>query len=189
MLTNVIFLVLENFTNSDRTPPYIDTYPQLFPNFGNYGKNALSLSHTLLTDGTMQVMMARRMLACAGPENFSDDFVIGDKLGEGAYAKVFKAISVVRQGSAAPPEEGGGASMSPSPAQYAVKRIARKDLTEEDERSVYDEVGVYVCMRGGVVLGGRSVRSMLLLSLVAVVCLLLSLPLALMISHNFGGPY
>ena len=27
-----IFLVLENFTNSDRTPPYIDTYLQLFPN-------------------------------------------------------------------------------------------------------------------------------------------------------------
>ena len=40
-LTNLIFLVLGNFTNSDRTPPYIDTYLQLFPNFGNYGKNAL----------------------------------------------------------------------------------------------------------------------------------------------------
>ena len=38
MLTNVIFLLLENFTNSDRTPPYIDTYLQLFPNFGNFGK-------------------------------------------------------------------------------------------------------------------------------------------------------
>ena len=36
--TNLIFLLLENFTNSDRTPPYIDTYLQLFPNFGNYGK-------------------------------------------------------------------------------------------------------------------------------------------------------
>ena len=41
MLTNVIFLLLENFTNSDRTPPYIDTYIQLFPNFGNFVKNAL----------------------------------------------------------------------------------------------------------------------------------------------------
>ena len=41
MLTNLTFLVLENFTNSDRTPPYIDTYLQLFPNFGNYGKNPL----------------------------------------------------------------------------------------------------------------------------------------------------
>ena len=38
MLTNLIYLILENFTNSDRTPPYIDTYLQLFPNFGNYGK-------------------------------------------------------------------------------------------------------------------------------------------------------
>ena len=41
MLTNLIFLVLKKFTNSDRTPPYIDTYLQLFSNFGNYGKNAL----------------------------------------------------------------------------------------------------------------------------------------------------
>ena len=42
MLTNLIFLVLENFTNSDRTPPpYIDTYLRLFPNFGDFGKNAL----------------------------------------------------------------------------------------------------------------------------------------------------
>ena len=41
MLTNLIFLLLENFTNSDRTPPYIDTYLQLFPNFGKIGKNAL----------------------------------------------------------------------------------------------------------------------------------------------------
>ena len=42
MLANLIYLVLENFTNSDRTPPpYIDTYLQLFPNLGNYGKNAL----------------------------------------------------------------------------------------------------------------------------------------------------
>ena len=30
MLTNLIFLILENFTNSDRTPPYIDTYLQYF---------------------------------------------------------------------------------------------------------------------------------------------------------------
>ena len=41
MLTNLIFLLLENFTNSDRTPPYIDTHLQLFPNFGIFGKNAL----------------------------------------------------------------------------------------------------------------------------------------------------
>ena len=33
MLTNLIFSVLENFTNGDRTPPYIDTYLLLFPNF------------------------------------------------------------------------------------------------------------------------------------------------------------
>ena len=32
------FMLLENFTNSDRTAPYLDTYLQLFPNFGNSGK-------------------------------------------------------------------------------------------------------------------------------------------------------
>lgn len=83
----------------------------------------------------MQVISARRMFAHAEPEKFLDDFVIGEKLGEGAYATVFKAIPVGHQGSDAPPPGGG--------AQYAVKRIARKDLTEEDEQSVYDEVGVY----------------------------------------------
>ena len=35
-LTNLIFLLLDNFTNNDRTPPHIDTYLQLFPNFGKY---------------------------------------------------------------------------------------------------------------------------------------------------------
>ena len=38
------FLLLENFTNSDRTPPFIDTYLQLFPNFGSYGRNEQTLS-------------------------------------------------------------------------------------------------------------------------------------------------
>ena len=33
-----MFLLLENFTNSDKTPPFIDTYLQLFPNFGNHGE-------------------------------------------------------------------------------------------------------------------------------------------------------
>ena len=40
MLTNLIFSLLEKFRNSDRTPPYIDTYLQLFPNFGNLEKNS-----------------------------------------------------------------------------------------------------------------------------------------------------
>ena len=31
-------MLLENFTNSDRRPPHIDTYLQLFPNFANHGK-------------------------------------------------------------------------------------------------------------------------------------------------------
>ena len=38
MLTNLIFLLLDNLTNSDRTPPYIDTYLQLFPNFWKFWK-------------------------------------------------------------------------------------------------------------------------------------------------------
>ena len=39
ILTFLIFLLLENFTNSDRMPPYVDTHLQLFPNFGNSGNN------------------------------------------------------------------------------------------------------------------------------------------------------
>ncbi|CAN0218438.1 unnamed protein product, partial [Laminaria digitata] len=81
------------------------------------------------------------MLACAGPEKFSDDFVIGDKLGEGAFATVFKAITVGRESAAAPFGGGGGSSMS-TPAQYAVKRITRANLTELDDRGVYDEARI-----------------------------------------------
>ena len=40
-LANLIFLLLENFMISDRTPPYLDTYLQLFPNFGNSGEKSL----------------------------------------------------------------------------------------------------------------------------------------------------
>ena len=41
MLTNLIFLLLlENFTSSDRTPPYLDTKLQLFPNFGIWEKSS-----------------------------------------------------------------------------------------------------------------------------------------------------
>ena len=42
MLTDLIFLVLENFTNSDGTPPYIVTYFQLFPNFFEIMEKTLS---------------------------------------------------------------------------------------------------------------------------------------------------
>ena len=44
-LTNLIFYPLENFTNSDRTPPYLGTNLQLFPKFGNSGEK-LSLFPT-----------------------------------------------------------------------------------------------------------------------------------------------
>ena len=38
-LTNSFFLLLESFTSSYRTPPYVGTYLQLFPNFGHKVKN------------------------------------------------------------------------------------------------------------------------------------------------------
>ena len=47
MFTNLIFLVLENFTNSDRTPPYIDRYLQLCPNFGNFGRSPIRMNLSL----------------------------------------------------------------------------------------------------------------------------------------------
>ena len=35
---NPIIFILENFTNSGRTPPRLDTYLQMLPNFGTSGK-------------------------------------------------------------------------------------------------------------------------------------------------------
>ena len=50
MLTNLIFLILlEKFTNSDRTPPYIDTYLQLIPNLGIFGKTRSPIRMNLCT--------------------------------------------------------------------------------------------------------------------------------------------
>ena len=40
-------MVVESFMNSDRTPPYIDTYLQILPNFGKFGKNALRYERNL----------------------------------------------------------------------------------------------------------------------------------------------
>ena len=37
----LVFSASGEFTNSDKTPPYIDACLQLFPNFGSCGKNAL----------------------------------------------------------------------------------------------------------------------------------------------------
>ena len=48
MLTNLIFFLLENFTNSDRTPPYIDTYLQFFQTLEFLGKQLSDKNVTFL---------------------------------------------------------------------------------------------------------------------------------------------
>ena len=76
--------------------------------------------------------MAQRLVSFG---KFSDGFVIGKKLGEGAFATVFKA-TVVGGGGAASGEGG----LPPPPTEFAVKRITREGLKEGDKQSVYDEV-------------------------------------------------
>lgn len=61
--------------------------------------------------------------------DFSSCYVLLEKLGEGAYAQVFRATPRFR-------------SDPWQPAEFAVKRIDRKKMSEEDRKAVYDEVSV-----------------------------------------------
>ena len=74
--------------------------------------------------------MARRLISCG---KFSDSFVLGKYLSEGSFAKVFMATAVGRN-----PEPGKG--LPPPPAEFAVKRTARKGLSDSGKQDVYDEV-------------------------------------------------
>lgn len=76
--------------------------------------------------------MAQRLVSSG---KFSDSFVIGKELGKGAFATVFKATGVGKASAAS-----GDLGLPPPPTEFAVKRIDRKGLKEEDRQSVYDEV-------------------------------------------------
>ena len=58
--------------------------------------------------------------------DFSSTYALGEVLGKGTYAEVFKARAV------APSADG--------PRAYAVKRVDRQDLKEEDDQGIIDEV-------------------------------------------------
>ena len=82
--------------------------------------------------------------------NFSDAYELGKKLGEGAFAQVFVAIprstgsglwSLGSGGSGG----SGGSSSSRAAREYAVKRIDRTKIGEEDKKAVYEEV----CLSSG----------------------------------------
>ena len=47
-MLNLIFFILEDFTNSDRTPPYIDTYLQLFPKLWKFWKKRSPIRMNLI---------------------------------------------------------------------------------------------------------------------------------------------
>ena len=79
-----------------------------------------------------KVLMAQRLVSSG---KFSDSFVIGKELGKGAFATVFKATGVGKASAAS-----GDLGLPPPPTEFAVKRIDRKGLKEEDRQSVYDEV-------------------------------------------------
>lgn len=74
--------------------------------------------------------MAQRLISCG---KLSDSFVLGEYIGKGNFAMVFKATAVAR--SAVP-----GEGLPPPPTEYAVKRTDRKGLREGDKEGVYEEV-------------------------------------------------
>lgn len=81
-----------------------------------------------------KVLLAQRLVSFG---QFSDNFEIGKKLGEGAFATVFKATAKGKGGAAA---AAGKEGLPPPPTEFAVKRITREGLKDEDKQSVYDEV-------------------------------------------------
>lgn len=62
--------------------------------------------------------------------DFLSCYELHEKLGEGAYAQVFKATPRFR-------------SDPWQPSEFAVKRIDRKKMSDEDRKAVYDEVSVW----------------------------------------------
>ena len=88
--------------------------------------------------------------------NFSGTYELGKKLGEGAFAQVFVAIprstgsGLWNLGSGG----SGGSGSSRAAREYAVKRIDRTKIGEEDKKAVYEEVclssgGVRLCRCAG----------------------------------------
>lgn len=80
------------------------------------------------------------MFSSVATHDFASTFSIGDKLGEGAFATVFRAIPLRAD------QMPSGEHMAPC---YAVKRIKREGLEDIDEQSVLDEVRTGVEARGG----------------------------------------
>lgn len=60
-----------------------------------------------------------------GRAEFSRSYVLGKKLGEGAFAEVFKASL---------------RGALPGSQPYAVKRTVRRGLAKEDEKALFEEV-------------------------------------------------
>lgn len=73
-------------------------------------------------------------------DEFSKAYQLGNMLGEGAYGMVFKATPAL-PASFSEEEDGADDGSAAAPREYAVKRIKREGLTEQEEREVIAEVG------------------------------------------------
>ncbi|CAN0053337.1 unnamed protein product [Ascophyllum nodosum] len=73
-------------------------------------------------------LAGRRFYSMLPAGDFSSTYALGEVLGKGTYAEVFKARAV------APSADG--------PRAYAVKRVDRQDLKEEDDQGIIDEVRI-----------------------------------------------
>lgn len=87
-----------------------------------------------------QVLAARRMFSWLPTDEFSKAYQLGDMLGEGAYGMVFKATPAV-PASFSEEEDGADDGSAAAPRVYAVKRIKREGLSEQEENEVIAEVG------------------------------------------------
>lgn len=87
-----------------------------------------------------QVLAARRMFSWLPTDEFSKAYQLGNMLGEGAYGMVFKATPAL-PASVSEEEDGADDGSAAAPLEYAVKRIKREGLSEQEEQEVIAEVG------------------------------------------------
>ncbi|CAM9301089.1 unnamed protein product [Ectocarpus fasciculatus] len=87
------------------------------------------------------VLAARRMFSWLPTDEFSKAYQLGNMLGEGAYGMVFKATPAL-PASFSEEEDGADDGSAAAPREYAVKRIKREGLSEQEEREVIAEASI-----------------------------------------------
>ncbi|CBN74237.1 Myosin light chain kinase (MLCK) [Ectocarpus siliculosus] len=87
------------------------------------------------------VLAARRMFSWLPTDEFSKAYQLGNMLGEGAYGMVFKATPAL-PASLSEEEDGADDGSAAAPREYAVKRIKREGLSDQEEQEVIAEANI-----------------------------------------------